>query len=405
MLPSLLTLALLSQPYRTPVALACDGGIVCTKSGSTYTVIGTATGSGSSDGGGAPIGATYITQTADATLTNEQALSTLTTGVVKVTNGTGVLSTAAAGTDYAAPTSGTSILLGNGAGGFSSYAGATCGANQYATQTSAAGALTCSQVAYSQLTGTPTIPADISGEGYWVKTASANLSNEVAMGALGTGLVINTTTTGVPTIKGSNTCTNQFPRSDNASGTWTCASVADADLANNYSGTGSCTNQFVRAVNDNAAPTCATVSSSDVSLTTTSCTNQFVTAISSGGVGTCSTATLAGAQFANQGTTTTVLHGNAAGDPSWAAVSLANDTTGKLPIGKGGTGQTTITTNQVYVGTALDTLTAMTLPSCSNATTSKLLYDNATQTFSCGTDQTGGGGGGVSPLFVAQGSP
>lgn len=31
------------------------------------------------------------------------------------------------------------------------------------------------------------------------------------------------------------------------------------------------------------------------------------------------------------------------------------------------------------------------LPSCSNATTSKLLYDTTTRTFSCGTDQAGGG--------------
>jgi hypothetical protein len=117
------------------------------------------------------------------------------------------------------------------------------------------------------------------------------------MGSLGTGVVINTVTTGIPTIKGSNSCTNQFPRSDNASGTWTCASIATADL-----------------------PTVA--------------------------------------------------------------------------VSKGGTGQTTITTNQVYVGTALDTLTAKTIPSCSNGITSKLLYDNSTQTFSCGTDQTGGGGSG-----------
>jgi hypothetical protein len=40
-------------------------------------------------------------------------------------------------------------------------------------------------------------PADA---GYWVKTAHAGLSNEFAMGSLATGLVKNTTTTGVPTI-------------------------------------------------------------------------------------------------------------------------------------------------------------------------------------------------------------
>lgn len=69
-----------------------------------------------------------------------------------------------------------------------------------------------------------------------------------------------------------------------------------------------------------------------------------------------------------------------------------SDTTGTLAISRGGTGQTTITTNQLYVGNGLDSLAAKTLPSCSNGTTSKLLYDNATQTFSCGVDQGGAGG-------------
>jgi hypothetical protein len=44
--------------------------------------------------GKAPASAKYITQTADAGLTAEQALSSLSTGLVKVTTGTGVLSTA-----------------------------------------------------------------------------------------------------------------------------------------------------------------------------------------------------------------------------------------------------------------------------------------------------------------------
>lgn len=56
----------------------------------------------------------------------------------------------------------------------------------------------------------------------------------------------------------------------------------------------------------------------------TSCTNQFFTGLSGTGASTCTTSTLAGAQHANQGTTTTVLHGNAAGNPSWAAVVSAD---------------------------------------------------------------------------------
>lgn len=53
--------------------------------------------------GGAPSSATYIVQTPDATLTNEQALSALATGILKNTTATGVLSIAAEGTDYFNP--------------------------------------------------------------------------------------------------------------------------------------------------------------------------------------------------------------------------------------------------------------------------------------------------------------
>jgi hypothetical protein len=49
-------------------------------------------------------------------------------------------------------------------------------------------------------------------------------------------------------------------------------------------------------------------------------------------------------QIGPAGTTTTVLHGNAAGAPTYAAVNLANDTTGTTAIANGGTGQTTAST-------------------------------------------------------------
>lgn len=42
--------------------------------------------------------------------------------------------------------------------------------------------------------------------------------------------------------------------------------------------------------------------------------------------------------LASLGTTTTVLHGNAAGDPTWGAVALASDVSGQLPLANGGTG-------------------------------------------------------------------
>jgi hypothetical protein len=64
-----------------------------------------------------------------------------------------------------------------------------------------------------------------------------------------------------------------------------------------------------------------------------------------------------------------------------------------IPVAKGGSGLTAIGDDELILGDGADTTKRAVLPSCSNATTSKLLYDNATETFSCGTDQTGGGGG------------
>ncbi len=68
-------------------ALDCVGSVIgCTFSGT----VGTITISGG--GGGAPTTATYITQTPDATLSAEQALSLLGTGLMFNTTGTGVVS-------------------------------------------------------------------------------------------------------------------------------------------------------------------------------------------------------------------------------------------------------------------------------------------------------------------------
>jgi len=51
--------------------------------------------------------------------------------------------------------------------------------------------------------------------------------------------------------------------------------------------------------------------------------------------------TLASPDFANQGASTQVLHGNSAGDPVWGPVSLTADVSGTLPVANGGTGAST----------------------------------------------------------------
>jgi hypothetical protein len=71
---------------------------------------------------GAPTNATYITQTPNAGLSAEQALSLLTTGLMKNTTATGVVSIAAAGTDYVDPA--TTITIAGTANEITSSAGA-----------------------------------------------------------------------------------------------------------------------------------------------------------------------------------------------------------------------------------------------------------------------------------------
>lgn len=70
---------------------------------------------------------------------------------------------------------------------------------------------------------------------------------------------------------------------------------------------------------------------------------------------------------------------------------------GTLETGIGGTGVGTPAEDQVLVGNGT-TFQLKTLPSCSNATNDKLLYNSTTNAVSCGTDQTTGGGSGITTL-------
>ena len=71
-----------------------------------------------------------------------------------------------------------------------------------------------------------------------------------------------------------------------------------------------------------------------------SCTNQFLGVLTAAGAPTC--AGVGTATFnANQGTVTQVLHGNAAGDPTYSPVVLTTDVSGILPEANGGTGTAT----------------------------------------------------------------
>ncbi len=118
-------------------------------------------------GGGAPTTSKYLLQQADASLPNAQAVNALATGIVKVTTGTGVLSTAAAGTDYGPPTSGNAtglVVSTTATGAHTAYAGATCTA-QFARSLNASGAATCASVDLSADTAATVLPMTKGGTG------------------------------------------------------------------------------------------------------------------------------------------------------------------------------------------------------------------------------------------------
>lgn len=68
---------------------------------------------------------------------------------------------------------------------------------------------------------------------------------------------------------------------------------------------------------------------------------------------------LASGLFANQGTTTALLHGNASGNPSWSAVNLTTDVTGTLPATSGGTSQNTYVLGDMLYSSATNTLSKL----------------------------------------------
>lgn len=59
--------------------------------------------------------------------------------------------------------------------------------------------------------------------------------------------------------------------------------------------------------------------------------------------------------------------------------------------------------DQVFVSDSASAATWRTVPDCDTAATSKLLYDQTTNTWSCGTDQTGGGAA-TTTIYAANGS-
>ena len=137
-------------------------------------------------------------------------------------------------------------------------------------------------------------------------------SANVNLGTLGTGFVYNTTTTGALT---------------------NATAAQAATLIQGLTGCNVASNVFTPQSSTCVAPT-AGGNVSNSGTPTSGQLAEWTNATTIQGVA----ATLASSLFANQGATGLVLHGNAAGNPSWSAVALTTDVTGVLPAANGGTG-------------------------------------------------------------------
>jgi len=129
--------------------------------------------------------------------------------------------------------------------------------------------------------------------------------------------------------------------------------------------------------------------------TATTCTNQVITAVSGIAAPTCTTLTLASAMFANQGTTTQVLHGNGAGNPSFGAIVNGDITTGTIALTKldSTTAADTVIAN--FTGGAASP-SAVAMPTsgtngCAGAANA-LTYNTTTHALGCNTISVTGGG-------------
>jgi hypothetical protein len=177
---------------------------------------------------------------------------------------------------------------------------------------------------------------------YWVGAANGTLTAEKNLSGF-TGLVLNTA--GTPSVYAGTDCLNgEILRSLDGSGVATCSAVGGIDFASQLA------NLFFGSPDgSNGQPDFRAIVDADIPNTIT-LTNLT--------------------QITNR---------------------AFSDTTGTVTVARGGLNLTATADDSVPVGDSASAYTARALPSCSNGTTSKLLYNTTTNTFSCGTDQTGSG--------------
>jgi hypothetical protein len=231
-------------------------------------------------------------------------------------------------------------------GAVNSHAAVT---HQFITQIGTDGAIAAAQPAFTDVSGTATIAQG--GTGQTSANAALNALLPSQTGNAGKGLFTDGTNATWTPVSGSGTVTSvaltapsEFAVTGSpvtASGTLALAWANPVTVAHGGTGLASGTSGGIPYFSG----------------TTSIASSGALTAshvVLGGGAGASPTV------LASLGTTTTLLHGNAAGAPTFAAVALATDVSGQLPTANGGTGAANLngivqagTTNTITTGYTL----------------------------------------------------
>lgn len=252
-------------------------------------------------GGGAPTTATFITQTPNASLSAEQPLSALASALLLNTTTTGVLT---------------------------AYTGSTC-TNEVVTALNALGVATCDPVTLTTMV-TGTLPVANGGSGAATLTGLLQGNGTSAVTAIASSTIGQ-----VLRVTGANT---------------SAFGAIDLDDTDAVTGTLGVANGGTNLSSGTSGGILGFTASGTVASSAALTANAIVLG---GGAGATPSA------LGSLGTTTTVLHGNAAGAPTFGAVNLATDTTGSIGVAQGGTGNASYTIGDLLQATGATTLTPL----------------------------------------------
>lgn len=277
-----------------------------------------------------------------------------------LTFGTGLTNTAGTVTltNSSLSVNGVSISL----GGSGSVTDAILGFSDISTNNSS----TSNHGFLKKLTGTSTQYMD--GNGNWSTPSGTTYTAGVGLGGVTTFSVSTTqnilnlsglSTNGLVFVNGGNgtlnsladntTSTKKFLSETSSTISWGVLSSGDIPALSyltNFS-SGNLSPLFTTTVG-----TSTSTPSLSFSLSTSSAHTFFGNFTGSTAVPSYSSPSLASADFLNQGTTTTLLHGNAAGNPSWSQVSMTTDITGVNPVANGGTNKSSAVLYDILYATS-----------------------------------------------------